>query len=576
MPAKTVAQKETRMTGARLLLEVLRRLGIKVIFGYPGGATIPIYDELYSFPEVRHILVRHEQGAAHMADGYYRASGKLACCMATSGPGATNLVTGLATAFMDSIPMLAITGQVKSHLIGNDAFQEADVTGITRPVTKHNYLVKSVNDLPRVLKEAAYIAMTGRPGPVLVDVPKDVQEAQYAGPLDVPMDLPGYRPPNGEPTPDQKEQVRAAAEAINAAERPVFYVGGGCVISGAYKELRACAERANIPVTTTLMALGAFPGNHTLSLGMLGMHGTSYANFAVNDCDALISIGARFDDRITGRLDRFSTGSKKIHFDIDPTCIGKNVKTRYPVLGDVRTSLKLLFKHLEHQDRKPWFDELNKQKREHPLTYPGEDLQAQYVIDRICEITRGRAIVATDVGQHQMWAAQFYTFVEPRHFLTSGGLGTMGYGLPAAIGAQMACPDEEVWCISGDGSIIMNIQELVTGRRLRTPVKVAILNNFHLGMVRQWQEMFYKEQYSEVDLSDNPDFAKVAEAFGCAGFTCKDKDRVDEVLKEARKVNDRPVIVDFHCVHAANVYPMIPAGASLDQIVHYPKEPELI
>jgi len=568
-----MSKKTGPITGARLLLECLKLHGVEYIFGYPGGATIPIYDELYSFPDVRHILVRHEQGAAHMADGYYRSSGKIGVCMATSGPGATNLVTGIATAYMDSIPMLAITGQVKSHLIGNDAFQEADVTGITRPVTKHNYLIKKIEDLPRVIKEAIHIAMTGRPGPVLVDIPKDIQEAKYSGPLDVPMDLPGYKPELMEPDP---RQVEAAAEAINAAERPLFYAGGGCVIAGAYRELRAAAERANVPVTTTLMALGSFPGNHDLAVGMLGMHGTSYANYAVNNCDLLVSIGARFDDRITGRLDKFSVESKKVHFDVDPTCIGKNVKTQYPVLGDLRQSLKLIFKHLTHKDRQPWFNELNKLKREHPLRYPAEGLQAQYVIDRICALTKGKAIVATDVGQHQMWAAQFYTFSEPRHFLTSGGLGTMGYGLPAAIGAQVANPKEEVWCISGDGSIIMNIQELVTGRRLRTPVKVAILNNSHLGMVRQWQEMFYNRQYSEVDLSDNPDFAKVAEAFGCHGLTCRERSDVDGVLEQARKFNDAPVLVNFHVEHASNVYPMIPAGASLNEIVHYPKEPELI
>ncbi|MCW8130642.1 MAG: biosynthetic-type acetolactate synthase large subunit [Planctomycetota bacterium] len=568
-----MSKKTGPINGARLLLECLKLQGVQHIFGYPGGATIPIYDELYSFPDIQHILTRHEQGAAHMADGYYRSSGRMGVCMATSGPGATNLVTGIATAYMDSIPMIAITGQVKTHLIGNDAFQEADVTGITRPITKHNYLVKKIEDLPRVIKEAFHIAMTGRPGPVLIDIPKDIQEAKYSGPLDVPMDLPGYRPEMFEPDP---RQVEAAAEAINAAERPLFYVGGGCVIAGAYRELRACAERAGVPVTTTLMALGSFPGNHNLSVGMLGMHGTSYANFAVNNCDLLVSIGARFDDRITGRLDKFSVQSKKVHFDVDPTCIGKNVKTQYPVLGDLRQSMKMLFKHLTFKDRKPWFDDLNKLKKEHPLCYPGEGLQAQYVIDRICGLTKNRAIVATDVGQHQMWAAQFYTFAEPRHFLTSGGLGTMGYGLPAAIGAQVANPKEEVWCISGDGSIIMNVQELVTGKRLQTPVKVAILNNSHLGMVRQWQEMFYNRQYSEVDLSDNPDFAKVAEAFGCHGLTCTDRDAVDETIEKARRFNDAPVFINFMVEHSANVYPMIPAGASLNEIVHYPKEPELI
>jgi len=566
-------RKDVKMNGARVMLECLKMHGIRHVFGYPGGATIPIYDELYSFPDVQHILTRHEQGAAHMADGYYRASGRIGCCLATSGPGATNLVTGLATAFMDSIPMLAITGQVKTHLIGNDAFQEADVTGITRPITKHNYLVKNVKDLSRVIKEAIHIAMTGRPGPVLVDIPKDVQEAIYEGPLDVPMDLPGYRVERFEP---DLRQVEAAAEAINAAERPLFYVGGGCVISGAFRELRAAAERAGVPVTTTLMALGSFPGNHPQSMGMLGMHGTSYANYAVDKCDLLVSIGARFDDRITGRLDKFSVESKKVHFDIDATCIGKNVKTQYPVLGELRSSLKLLFKHLDFKARKPWFDELNALRREHPLCYPAEGLQAQYVIDRICQLTENKAIVTTDVGQHQMWAAQFYTFAEPRHFLTSGGLGTMGYGLPAAIGAQVACPNEEVWCISGDGSIIMNIQELVTGKRLKTPVKVAIMNNMHLGMVRQWQEMFYKRQYSEVDLSDNPDFAKVAEAFGCHGLTCTQRSDVDHVIKKARKLNDAPVFINFLCECAENVYPMIPAGGAVSEIVYYPKDPELI
>ena len=560
------------MNGARVMLHCLRNEGVRIIFGYPGGATIPIYDELYSFPEIRHILVRHEQGAAHMADGYSRATGKVGVCLATSGPGATNLVTGIATAFMDSIPMVAITGQVKRHLIGNDAFQEADVTGICRPITKHSYLVKDVNDLPRVIKEAFYIARTGRPGPVLIDIPKDVQEEKYVGSFDAEMDLPGYSP-HLVPI---AGQIEAAAEAINAAERPLLYVGGGCVISGAYRELRAVSERAGIPVTTTLMALGAFPGNHSLSVGMAGMHGTACANFAMNNCDLMISIGARFDDRITGKVSQFSVGSKKCHFDVDPTCIGKNVLTQYPVLGDIREGLKRIFKHLKHKNRKPWFDELKEQKEKYPLEYPAHGLRAQHVIERICHHSKGKALVSTDVGQHQMWAAQFYTFVEPRHFLTSGGLGTMGYGLPAAIGAAMGRPNEDIWCITGDGSIMMNIQELVTAKRLKLPIKICLINNGFLGMVRQWQELFYKRQYSEVDLSDNPDFVEVVKAFGGHGIRCEKREDVDDVIKEAYKHKDAPVLLDFRVAIEENVYPMIPAGGALNEIVYYPKEVEAI
>lgn len=567
-----VAKSGGGMEGSRLLLELLKRQGVEVIFGYPGGAVIPIYDALYSFSGIRHILTRHEQGAAHMADGYCRASGKVGVCLATSGPGATNLVTGLATAYMDSIPMIAVTGQVKTFLIGNDAFQEADVTGITRPVTKHNYLIKKIADLPRVVKEAFHIATTGRPGPVLIDIPVDLQREKYDGPLDVEMDLPGYHPPV-EPA---ESDIARVGEAINRAQRPLFYVGGGCVISGAYRELRAAVERANVPVTMTLMALGSFPGDHPLSLGMLGMHGTAYANYAVNNCDLLVSIGARFDDRITGRLDVFSPGSKKVHFDIDPTCINKNIRADYAVTGDVRRSLKLLFKYLQSKDRKPWLEAIERLRTEHPLRYPDDGLHAQYAIDRISQETGGHAIVVTDVGQHQMWAAQFYRALEPRHFLTSGGLGTMGFGLPAAIGAQVACPKSEVWAIVGDGGFMMNVQELVTARRLKVPIKVAIMNNGHLGMVRQWQEMFWQEHYSEVDLSDNPDFAKVAEAFGCHGLTCSDRNHVDATIRKARQLDDAPVIVNFLVEKAENVYPMVPAGASLDEIVYYPKDPELI
>ncbi|MFH0938913.1 MAG: biosynthetic-type acetolactate synthase large subunit [Planctomycetota bacterium] len=568
MPKKMVEN----MVGARVLLECLKNEGVELIFGYPGGATIPIYDAIYSFPDIKHILVRHEQGAAHAADGYSRATGKVGVCLATSGPGATNLVTGLATAMSDSIAMVAITGQVKRDLIGNDAFQEADVTGICRPVTKHCYLLKDLRHLPRLVKEAFFIARTGRPGPVLIDFPRDLQAEKYTGPLDVEIDLPGYNPPMA----PRSDQIEAAAEAINSAERPVFFVGGGCVISGACRELRATVERANAPVTCTLMALGAFPGNHPLSMGMAGMHGTIYANYAMNNCDLMVSIGARFDDRVTGRLDKFSVASRKCHFDVDITCIGKTVKIDFPVVGDIRESLKCIFKHLKSKERKSWFKQLEEQKKEHPLVYPAEGLCAQYVIERVCRQSAGKALVVTDVGQHQMWAAQFFTVTEPRHFLTSGGLGTMGFGLPAAIGAKMGRPDEDVWLITGDGSIMMNIQELVTAHRLKLPLKICLINNGHLGMVRQWQEMFWDRHYSQVDLSDNPDFVEVAKAFGCYGLSCSKREDVDAVIKEAYKFKDAPVLLDFHVLKEENVYPMVPATGGLADIIHYPIDVEVV
>ena len=556
------------MVGARVLLECLKLQGVQYIFGYPGGATIPIYDALYSFPDIKHILVRHEQGAAHMADAVSRSTGKVGVCMATSGPGATNLVTGIATAHSDSIPMVAITGQVRAGLIGSDAFQEADITGICRPITKQAYLIKHVDEIARVIREAFHIARSGRPGPVLVDIPRDIQDHLYTGPLEPEMDLPGYNPV----AEAVAGQIEAAAEAINAAERPLFYVGGGCVSAGAYRELRAAAERAGVPVTTTLMALGAFPGTHPLYTGMAGMHGTACGNYAMANCDLMVSIGARFDDRITGRLDKFAQSARKVHFDIDPTCIGKNVYTEFPVVGDVRESMKKIFKHLKYKDRKPWMEALKEQKVKHPLQLPANGMRGQHVIDRVCSLSKGKAIVVTDVGQHQMWAAQYYTFVEPRNWLTSGGLGTMGYGLPAAIGAAMARPGEDVWCITGDGSIQMNIQELVTAKRLKLPIKICLINNGYLGMVRQWQELFWDRHYSEVDLSDNPDFVEVAKAFGCHGVRIDKREDVDDAIKAAYKVKDAPIMMDFRVALEENVYPMIPQGKGLDEIVYDPLE----
>lgn len=576
-----------KLSGAEIVIECLKKEGVDVVFGYPGGVVIPTYDVIQRTTGLRHILVRHEQGATHMADGYARATGKPGVVLVSSGPGATNTVTGIATAYMDSIPMIVITGQVPVHLIGNDAFQESDTVGITRPITKHNFLIKETEDIAQVFAEAFHIATTGRPGPVLIDVPKDVQigEAEFAYPER--PDIRGYKPR----TEGHPKQIRKAAEMLTSARKPVIYVGGGAIISEASEEIRTLARKLNAPVTTTLMGLGAYPENDPLSLKMLGMHGTWYANTAVMMCDLLVCIGARFDDRVTGKLEEFSPNSKKIHIDIDPSSLNKNVRVDLPIVGDVKKVLQQLIPLVERADTEEWLNEIDEWKRDHPLTYAntiglheegleGVDretvekdtdqfpLCAQYAIERIGELTKGEAFVVTDVGQHQMWAAQWYGFSNPRSMITSGGLGTMGFGLPAAIGAQFAFPDREVIVFSGDGSIQMNIQEMATAVACGLPIKIVLLNNGYLGMVRQWQELFYAQRYSEVDLRDsNPDFVKLAEAYGAAGIRVFKDEDVEGAWLEASKVKDRPVMLDMVIAEEGNVYPMIPAGAASHEMI---------
>ncbi|MFO7900151.1 MAG: biosynthetic-type acetolactate synthase large subunit [Planctomycetota bacterium] len=549
-------------TGAQLLVDSLQAIGVDVLFGIPGGVVIPIFDVLYD-SDLNSVLMRHEQAAAHAADGYARASGTLGCCLATSGPGATNLVTGIATANFDSVPILAITGQVRRDLIGNDAFQEADITGITRGITKHNYLVRNAEDIPRIIRQAAHIATTGRKGPVLVDIPVDVSTSQVEDVSPGDVDVPGYSPTvEGNP-----RQIERAAEMINGAERPVLYVGGGIIASGAEKELMAFAEAAHIPVTTTLMGLGSFPEDHPLSLRMLGMHGTPVANYAVMSSDLLIAVGARFDDRITGKITEFAEHARIIHIDIDPSSIGKNVQVDLPVVGDARQVLGELTPLIERGERKDWFEKIAHWKKNHKLSYKADGkLKPQYVIEQLREVTDGEAIICTEVGQNQMWAAQWYGFKRPRQFISSGGLGTMGYGFPAAIGAQYARPDDVVFDIAGDGSIQMNIQELATVARDNVPVNVAIMNNGYLGMVRQWQEHFYNRRYSHSRLNGNPDFARVAEAYGVTGITVTRPDEVREALTRAIET-DGPVVLDFRIDPEENVFPIVPPGERIDRMI---------
>ncbi len=554
-----------KLSGAKILIESLKREKVEVIFGFPGGVLLDVYDELYTTKEIRHILVRHEQGAAHAADGYARATGKVGVCLATSGPGATNLVTGIATAYMDSIPMVALTGQVLTSMIGNDAFQEADIVGITRPITKYNYLVRNVADLAQTIKEAFYIASTGKPGPVLIDLPKDVMVNKTDFSYPEKADIKSYKPTYV----GNIKQIKKAAEAINRSEKPVLYIGGGVIAShGSNILVKELAEKSDIPVTITLMGKGGFPDDHRLSLNMLGMHGTQYANRAIMESDLIIAVGARFDDRITGKVSKFAPHASVIHIDIDPTAIGKNIKTEIPIVGDVKKVLEELYKYIKARTREQWNGKIEAWKKKSPLAYEdkGDSIKPQYVVEKIEEVTNGDAIITTEVGQNQMWAAQFFKYTKPRTFISSGGLGTMGFGFPAAIGAKMGCPDKIVFDIAGDGSFQMNIQELGTAVKNNINVKVAILNNSCLGMVRQWQELFYDKKYSHTILDNNPDFVKIAEAYGAKGLRITHRKDVEGALKEAIKT-DAPFVLDFRVAPEENVFPMVPAGASLTEML---------
>ena len=557
-------------TGAQIFVDSLKRERVETIFGLPGGAVLNLYDELFE-SDIRHVLVRHEQAAVHAADGYARATGKVGVCLVTSGPGATNTVTGLATAYMDSIPVVVFTGQVPTLLIGNDAFQEADILGITRSCTKHNYLVKSAKDLGRIIREAFHIARTGRPGPVLVDIPKDVTAELAPYDPEEKIRVPGYSPTEkGHPG-----QIERALDLLVSAERPVLYVGGGILLSNAAPELKRLAERFNVPVTMTLMGMGGFPGDHRLSLGMLGMHGTCRANMAISNADVVLAIGARFDDRVTGRIDAFAKRAKIIHVDVDPTSISKNVVVDIPIVGDAKKVLQQIhqilkkpkYAKLKKPRRTEWFRQIEEWRKRMVLAYDPEGaLKPQFVVEKIYEVTKGNALITTEVGQNQMWAVQYFVYKQPRTLFTSGGLGTMGYGLPAALGVQIARPDALVIDIAGDGSIQMNSQELATAVEYHLPVKIAILNNGYLGMVRQWQELFYDKRYAYVDTSHQPDFVKLAEAYGAVGLRATETSEVVPVLKEAI-ATPKPVVMDFRVAREEQVYPMVPAGAPLTEMI---------
>lgn len=561
------------LKGTQILIETLKREGVDLLFGYPGGVIIDLYDDLLKYPEIKHVLVRHEQGAVHAADGYARASGKVGTCLVTSGPGATNTVTGIATAYCDSIPLVVLTGQVPTNLIGNDAFQEVDIVGITRPCTKHNYLVKNIKDLAKTIRQAFYIARSGRPGPVLVDLPKDVLvgRTEFIWPEEVYLRSynPTYKP--------NLNQLRRTIDEIDRAKKPIFLIGGGVILSNAAAELTTLAERIKVPVTYTLMGMGGYPSTSDLSLGMVGMHGTYAANLAINNADLLICVGARFDDRVTGKLSAFAPNARVVHIDIDPTSIRKNVKVDVPVVGDCRLALQALIEICDtrfpernwQEDHAEWLKLTSEWKASRPLTYhqeQGAPIKPQRVVEALRKLTRGEAIIVTDVGQHQMWTAQFYSFTKPRTLLTSGGLGTMGYGLPASIGAQLAFPDKLVIAIVGDGSIQMNIQELITAVANHLPIKVVILNNRYLGMVRQWQELFYNRVYASTSMEAQPDFVKLAEAYGAEGYRIEKDEDLETMLEQALS-SAVPAFIDVRVDREENVYPMVPAGAALDEML---------
>ncbi len=557
------------MTGAEIFVRSLIEEKVEVLFGYPGGATIGIYDVLRDLSNIQHVLTRHEQGATHAAEGYARVTGKPGVVLVTSGPGATNTVTGIADAYMDSLPLVVFTGQVPLRLIGNDAFQEADIVGITRQITKHNYLVRDVAELAKTIKEAFHIASSGRPGPVLVDLPKDVMA--HTAPFKYPstVEMRSYNPI----VEGHQKQLKKAAEVMNAAKRPVLYVGGGTVLSGAAKELTALARKMSCPVTTTLQGLGAFPANDPLSMGMLGMHGTWYSNMAVHHCDVLIAVGARFDDRVTGKVEAFAPEATVVHIDIDPSAISKNVLVDVPIVGDVKRVLTALLPLVRPLDTTEWQLKIAGWKREHPLRYQtGPEIRAQHVFHCLGEVTGGEAIVVTDVGQHQMWAAQFFPCMEPGTFVTSGGLGTMGFSLPAAMGVAFARPKLPIVSISGDGGFQMNSQELTTIVQHKLPVKIFVINNGFLGMVRQWQDLFWKRRYSQVEMT-SPDFVKLAEAHGCPGFRATTSSEVEPLVRRAMGYTDGPVLVEFVVVQEDNVYPMIPAGQTVNEMIDIPLDP---
>lgn len=559
-----VEMTKTPLSGAAMLVAALRREQVEVIFGYPGGAVLPLYDALYQCG-IPHILTRHEQGAIHAAEGYARVTGRPGVVIATSGPGATNLVTGIADAMMDSLPLVVFTGQVATSVIGSDAFQEASIVGITMPITKHNYQVRDVADLPRVIKEAFHIATTGRPGPVLIDLPKDISTAVGVFDYDTPVNLPGYQPtvvPN-------RLQIRKLVHAIREAKRPVILAGAGVIHAQAHELLRAFAERVKIPVANTLLGLGGFPGRHPLFLGMAGMHGTYASNMAIYESDLLINIGARFDDRLTGNLEHFAKGAVVAHIDVDPAEIGKNVATAIPVVGDARHALQMLLEeNLESGDTSDWQARVQTWQADYPFWYvkDGAKIKPQWLIEQISELSGGNAIIATDVGQHQMWAAQFYPFEQPNRWVTSGGLGTMGFGLPAAIGAQLGKPDAMVFAVLGDGGFQMTLQELSVLMDYKLPVKIVIVNNMRLGMVRQWQELFYQERYSESIITGQPDFVKLAGAYGMPGFSVATESEALQVLREAMMIPG-PVIIDCRIPADENVYPMVAPGRGSHEMV---------